>query len=156
MKILILSDSHGFSTELEEILKKERSADMIIHLGDGSTDMYDMNEYTAGKPFYQIKGNCDPYAYDFPQRLITFADNIKIFACHGHLYNVKNDITPLFYAAKQENCRIALYGHTHIPFSEEYDGVHIFNPGCAKNGSYGILETKEGSFTISHADIFGI
>lgn len=156
MKILVLSDSHSFDAELKEILKKERTADMIIHLGDGSDDLYDMSKYTAGKPVYYIKGNCDAYAYDFPQRIITFADKFKIFACHGHMYNVKFDIMPLYYAAKQEGCDIALFGHTHIPFSEAYDGVHIFNPGCAKSGSYGIIEIKDGSFSLSHRSIFQV
>ncbi len=156
MKILVLSDSHGFSREIQEILSKERNADIIIHLGDGSHDLYDTVEYTAGKPVYQVKGNCDAYAYDFPQRIITYADKIRIFACHGHMYNVKSDLTPLFYAAKQEDCRIALYGHTHIPFSEEYDGVYIFNPGCAKNGCYGIIETEGENFTAYHRDIFSL
>ncbi|MBR3768854.1 MAG: metallophosphoesterase [Clostridia bacterium] len=153
MKILILSDSHGFSQELEAILKKERNADMIIHLGDGGKDMFDMNEYTAFKPVYQIKGNCDTSAYNFPLRLISYAEKVKFLACHGHAYNVKLGLSSLYYAAKEEECAVALYGHTHIVNIEEYDGVTLFNPGSIMNGKYGIMEVTGERFTLKHCKI---
>lgn len=153
MKILILSDSHGFTNCLEEILKSERSADVIIHLGDGGSDLFDMTEYTAGKPVYQIKGNCDYSSFNFPLRLISYAENVKFFACHGHAYNVKTTLHSLFYAAKEQECKIALYGHTHIPNSEEYEGIILFNPGSVSNGKYGIMEVRKGSVTLTHKSL---
>lgn len=154
MKLLILSDSHGSTKELEMILQKERSSDMIIHLGDGGSDLLQMNEYTQGKPVYQIKGNCDLSVYNFPLRLISYVRDIKFFACHGHAYNVKSGVIPLFYTAKEEGCTIALFGHTHCPYYEEYDGVHLFNPGSARDGSYGILDIGDNGFSFIHRNIF--
>ncbi|MBQ9945338.1 MAG: metallophosphoesterase [Clostridia bacterium] len=153
MKILIISDTHGFSSLLEAVLKKERGCDAVIHLGDGGADMFAMREYINTKPFYQIKGNCDMQCYDFTLRVISFFDSVKFFACHGHTHNVKTDRLALYYAAKSEGCSLALYGHTHIPLTEEYDGVTVFNPGSISNGSYGILETEGKSFSLRHCRI---
>ena len=126
---------------------------MIIHLGDGSADMLDMNEYTAGKPLYQIKGNCDPSAYGFSPHLLSYAEGIKFFACHGHMYNVKQGLIALFCKAKENECNIALYGHTHIAACEKYDGVVLFNPGSVMNGKYGILTVNNTSFSAQHCGI---
>lgn len=152
MKVLILSDSHR-SDLVKDILKKERFCDAFIHLGDGGSDMLDTGEYTGGRPVYNVKGNCDMASYNFPVRLISYFDSVKFYACHGHTHDVKRDLTAIFYAARQENCTLALFGHTHIPTKEEYDGVTLFNPGSAMNGRYGILETDGDSFTVRHCSL---
>lgn len=150
MKILILSDSHSFRNALEEILKNERSADMIIHLGDGGSDLFEMTEYTAGKPVYNIKGNCDLSAFSFTERLITYAEDVKFLACHGHMYHVKTTLHSLFYAAKEQDCKVALFGHTHIPHIEDYEGITLFNPGSVASFRYGIMEVKKDKLTLTH------
>lgn len=150
MKILVLSDSHGFTDMLEAILRKERDADIIIHLGDGGADMLGMNHLTAGKPVYQIKGNCDISAYNFSPKLISSAEDVRFFACHGHMYNVKHDVTALYFAASEANCSLALFGHTHIQFSEDYKGVTLFNPGSVMNGKYGIVTVNGKDIKTEH------
>ena len=149
MKVLILSDSHGMTSRLEEILEKEKNADIILHLGDGGKDLMYMNGHTSGKIVYQIKGNCDSDLYGFPPKLISFIGDIKFIACHGHEYQVKNGLTTLFYAAKQHECQIAFYGHTHTAFHEKEDGIEFFNPGSVRDGKYGIMEASSGKFSLS-------
>ena len=150
MKTLIVSDSHGNSRIIERIMAAEPNIDCVIHLGDGADDLTGLTGYL---PSYQLKGNNDPSFFGFPQKLVTYIGNIKFFACHGHLLDVKYGLTKLYYSAKQDECRLALFGHTHIPFTEEGDGVTLFNPGCAYKGWYGILETKGDSFTLTHKNI---
>ncbi len=152
MKVLIISDSHR-SQLLTDILKKERNADIILHLGDGSPDMLDTGEYTGGKPVYTLKGNCDLSSYNFPAKLISFAGKAKFFACHGHAYNVKEGLSALFYAAKEAECAFAFYGHTHIPHIEKYEDVTLFNPGAVMNGRYGIMEINGDSITLQHRSL---
>lgn len=153
MKVLIISDSHGFTSKLRDILEKERDCDMIIHLGDGSPDLDTLSSLTAYKPVCQIKGNCDRLSYNLTERFISFADNFKYFACHGHAYNVKNDLTALFYAAKEYECNFAFYGHTHIPAYEEYENIVLFNPGSVMNGRYGMLITNGKDFELTNKEI---
>lgn len=152
MKVIILSDSHSYVATLEEILKKE-SFDAVIHLGDGASDMRYTENLTAQKPVYQLKGNCDFNSSFLPARFISYFDKVKFFACHGDKYNVKSTLISLMYAAKEYECALALFGHTHRPYKEEADGMCFFNPGSAANGSYGILETNGESFRIFHKSI---
>ncbi len=152
MKTVIVSDSHGNSRIIERILSAEPNTDCVIHLGDGADDLTGL---TGTIPVYQIKGNNDPSFFNFPPKLITYIGNIKFFACHGHLLDVKYSLTKLYYAALQDECRIAFFGHTHIPFIAENDGITFFNPGCSYMGSYGVLETKGDMYTITHKNILG-
>ena len=38
-------------------------------------------------------------------------------------------------AAKEKSARVALFGHTHAAYCEEYDGIWLLNPGAC--GFYG-------------------
>ena len=144
MKLLILSDSHGYSFFLEEILKRERGADMIIHLGDGAADLLAMAEYTMGKPVYTCRGNCDSVAYGFPEFVLTEADGVKIFACHGHRYGVKFGLQNLYYAAREQGAKLCLFGHTHEPYSDFDGDLFMVNPGPVAGGYYATAEIKNG------------
>ena len=143
MKLLILSDSHSDVVSLKKILKREKNVDAVIHLGDGGTDMWDMNEYTQDLPCYQCQGNCDSSFYNFSAEINLTLCSKKIMACHGHRYNVKSGINTIYFAAKEKEADICLYGHTHMPNNEYYAGVHLFNPGAVKDGRYGIIEIDE-------------
>ena len=35
----------------------------------------------------------------------------------------------LCYSAREIECDIVLFGHTHMPFDEDFDGVRVMNPG---------------------------
>ncbi len=155
MKTVIVSDSHGNSGIIERILAAERNTDCVIHLGDGADDLMGLTAYTGKIPVYQLKGNNDPSFYNFSPKLITYMGNIKFFACHGHLLDVKYGLTKLYYAAKQDECRVAFFGHTHIPFIEESEEITFFNPGCAYMGQYGVFETNHQTFTLEHKNILG-
>lgn len=143
MKLLILSDSHGDIPTLEDILKKEKGIDAVIHLGDGGTNMWDVKELTQNYPVYQCQGNCDSSFYNFSSEINLTLYSKKIMACHGHRYNVKNGLNTIYFAAKEKGADICLYGHTHIPNNEYYAGIHLFNPGAVKDGRYGIIELDD-------------
>lgn len=152
MKIIIVSDSHSRKSNLEAVFEAENCFSAVIHLGDGASDMQHISRYTNGKPVYQIKGNCDYYD-DSPKRFISYFDKLKFFSCHGDAYNVKTTLISLFYAAKEYDCKLALYGHTHRAHKEFFDGICLFNPGSIANGEYGILEVDGESFEVTHKHI---
>jgi hypothetical protein len=45
---------------------------------------------------------------------------------------------------------VVIFGHTHIPYYEEEEGVHYFNPGAAHDGRYGILEFIDKNIRFEH------
>ncbi len=128
---VVLSDSHGRRRAIEKLRPLFAENDYIVHLGDGSADMRAvLGEYP--EKTYLIKGNCDAqYGED---EFVLEAEGISVFCCHGHRYGVKSGTARLAARAKQLDCEVALYGHTHRAEVAEVDGVLCINPGSA--GSY--------------------
>lgn len=64
---------------------------------------------------------------------------------HGHEHHVHQGLDTLVAVAKQNGCKIALYGHTHLYRTELIDGIYVMNPGSIDSTrdkrppSYGII-----------------
>ena len=131
LRILIMSDSHGRNENVELAIAQVREEigefQMLIHLGDVG-DAREI-ESLAGVPCYIVRGNTDYDAKHLNANVIE-AGGHRIFATHGHLYQVDTRLELLRFAALENDCDIAMYGHTHVPYLEEApDDVTILNPG---------------------------
>ena len=149
-KLIILSDTHGNAQGVSELMPRIAENDYVIHLGDGATDMREVRgEYP--EKVYACRGNCDLY-YPVPEDGELEVEGIKIYFCHGHKYGVKSNLYALAEEAKQRDCEIALYGHTHEASILEVSGVTLINPGSmrspdGKGGSYCYLVVNKNKFT---------
>lgn len=150
MKILVMSDSHGKYEYVYSIVAENMDADVIIHLGDGPNDLVNTQLPTA--EIFKVRGNCD-FNFTLSTQLIEALGGYKFSITHGHEFGVKQGLEAYLSNAKLNNCDVALYGHTHIPFYEERDGVHIFNPGAVRNGSYGIINISEAGMEFMHCEM---
>ena len=148
-KILVLSDSHGFYDTMTEIVRKERPS-LIFHLGDHIRDSERLAEEFFHIPVRRVVGNCDYYDPG-PEFVVDELEGVRIYACHGHRYNVKYGLMRLGYAAREMRADLCLFGHTHIPFLEENGELTLFNPGAvnSSNPSYGVITVNNGTFTCS-------
>lgn len=155
MRYLVVSDSHGRDADLGLILSKEKNNDGIIYLGDGIRDILFPSPETFGKAVYSVKSMRDPVGADRPYELVLTLDGIKVYLCHGdHLYtDVKLGFASLINKGIYHGAQICFFGHTHKQTLLETDGLTLFNPGAAKDGEYGIFETKNGAFTLLHRRI---
>lgn len=131
LRILIMSDSHGRNENVELAIAQVREEigefQMLIHLGDVG-DAREI-ESLAGVPCYIVRGNTD-YDAKLLNANVIEAGGHRIFATHGHLYQVDTRLDLLRFAALENDCDIAMYGHTHVPYLEEDpDDVTILNPG---------------------------
>lgn len=131
LRILIMSDSHGRNENVELAIAQVREEigefQMLIHLGDVG-DAREL-ESLAGVPCYIVRGNTD-YDAKLLNANVIEAGGHRIFATHGHLYQVDMRLDLLRFAALENDCDIAMYGHTHVPYLEEdSDDVTILNPG---------------------------
>ncbi len=147
MRIVIISDSHGHGSIVDRIIRRESKAEAIIFLGDVTSDIEDFTYEYTNKNFYIVSGNCDRCS-SHPYSTVAQIGGVKIFITHGHTLGVKGGIDSLVAAARQQDCQIALYGHTHIPDTKYVDGLYIVNPGsCARsrNGynSYAVIDIRE-------------
>ena len=131
LRILIMSDSHGRNENVELAIAQVREEigefQMLIHLGDVG-DAREI-ESLAGVPCYIVRGNTD-YDAKLLNANVIEASGHRIFATHGHLYQVDVRLDLLRFAALENDCDIAMYGHTHVPYLEEDpDDITILNPG---------------------------
>lgn len=125
--IVVLSDTHGNRRDIESLFPVMEESDMIIHLGDTSQDGSFILAKFPNKT-YLLNGNCDIFKAG-ENELVLEVEGVKIFACHGHLYSVKSTPVKLVKRAKELDCAVALYGHTHTACEKEIDGVLTVNPG---------------------------
>ena len=144
MRILVVSDTHADVFNFEKVIKKHIDIDVIVHCGDGASDVESMKELYPGKMFLSVKGNCDWCSESPNVETITLEGN-KLFITHGHIYDVKSSLLRLSLAAKESGAKLVLFGHTHIPCDVYEDGVYFLNPGSLRGyrGGYALVDLSE-------------
>lgn len=154
MKLVVFSDSHGYTKKLETAASMHTDADLFVFLGDGIRDAERVFERFGGIPSTIVKGNCDSLfsASHLSECTLDLAE-ARVMCTHGHLYGVKSGLGALCNAAKQKNAALALYGHTHTPLETRTDGIVMFNPGSVAQGSYGIVYIEKSGVLCSHGKI---
>jgi hypothetical protein len=146
LKLIIFSDSHGETDNMYLAVKAEKP-DAIIHLGDYDSDCKVFREFTI--PLYSVRGNCDWGSDNLVTMDLNF-DGKRIFLTHGHTYHVKESYDYIINAAMLMEADVVLFGHTHIPYYDERDGLYVINPGSAGRGAYkgyGVLTIENGKIS---------
>lgn len=144
MKWLVVSDSHGMSGNLYDVLESHRDIEGLFFLGDGLHDIEYLKGTHPDLKVYAVCGNCDkPGA---PTEGIADCGGVCVLYTHGHMYGVKSALGPLCRHAKEEGAAVALYGHTHNPLCGTQEGVLLANPGALSHFpiQYGILTVENG------------
>lgn len=126
-KVLVISDTHGRTKNLEKILPLVQPIDQLLHLGDVGNDV-DYIEVIAECPCCFVAGNNDYYS-DLPRERLIQLNGVPIFMTHGHYHYVNARKDFIRSAAVQRGAKIALFGHTHVPYLEEENGILVANPG---------------------------
>ncbi|GGB28016.1 YfcE family phosphodiesterase [Virgibacillus dakarensis] len=141
-KVLIVSDSHGLTAELDQI-KEKHQTDYMFHCGDAELDM-DAAELEG---FIKVAGNCD-FDTRFPDEQLAEMEGVKFFITHGHLYNVKANLMTLSYRAQENNAQVVCFGHTHIAGAKKIGDLLFINPGSIRlprnrpESTYAIMDWK--------------
>ncbi len=147
-KVLVFSDSHGSLHNIKKVLKKNKDIDLLIHLGDIGHQEEELRMLVpCGVRIF--KGNCD-WGSTYPDADVFNVGPIKIFASHGHQYGVNYGYEKLYYTALENECNVALFGHTHVPLIDEGDKVTIANPGSIERPRQ--YEAKPSYLTIEIED----
>lgn len=126
-KVLVISDTHGRTKNLDKILPLVKPLDQLIHLGDVGNDVAYI-EVVAECPCCFVAGNNDYYS-NLPGERVIKLNEVSMFLTHGHYYYVNARKDLVYSAAVQRGAKIALFGHTHVPYLEEKNGVLVANPG---------------------------
>lgn len=158
MKVLIVSDSHGYDEEVKRCIDKENAEgeiDCLIHLGDVENDGEQIKSWVNG-PVIMVAGNCDS-GYGHPTSKTFRLGHHKVFAVHGHKHDVNISMQYLEYTALQYGCDIVMFGHTHCPWKKMDTELTVLNPGsiafprqAGKKPTYMVMEMDmlSGEYTV--------
>ncbi len=153
MKIGVLSDTHlrAPNKNLDYILDEIFfDTDLILHAGDIVTRS--VLERLEERGTLVVCGNMDDYdVLDLaPQTRILKLGSKKIALIHG--WGSKDGLVQrIFERFEPDSPDIIVYGHTHMPFWGEINGVMMFNPGSASRNVFppgrtvGLLEIIDES-----------
>lgn len=153
MKVVVISDTHtmGLSRTLPpSAWPYIETADHILHGGD-VCDPGLLHDLAACAPVTAVIGNCDPWSikeWGATETATVELGGINIGMIHdsGPRDGRWKRMRKLF-----PDARVVVFGHSHIPWNEDRDGLLLFNPGSptwkrkAPFPSMGILWIENGS-----------
>lgn len=148
MRLVVFSDSHGRTLEMHEAIERE-CPDAVVHLGDCYPDACELRYAYPAIPIYAVRGNND-WANEVPWQSVISLDNVQIYLTHGHQDGVSfSSPGHVPQRAIQRNCRLALFGHTHIAYKKTIGGVFVVNPGSISlprqgRASYAVIQITNG------------
>ena len=144
MKLLVASDIHGSAYFLNKLMDRVKSekperilllGDLLYHgprndLPEGYDPKKCIDIYNSIKnDLICVRGNCDgevdQMVLQFPitsDIAYVYINGLNIIASHGHKFNPDN-----LPATRKGD--VFLFGHTHVPYLEDKDGVICMNPG---------------------------
>ncbi|MBV8083989.1 MAG: metallophosphoesterase family protein [Chloroflexi bacterium] len=157
MVIGLLADTHvpkrarGLPAKAYQYL---RGVDAIIHAGDVVTgDLLD--ELAKIAPVHAVLGNND-HGLELPDRLELVFEGVRVAVVH-------DSGARLARAARLRRwfpeAQVVVFGHSHIPLNEQYDGLLLVNPGSPTDRrrqpshTMGLLHVGEGR---AKADIMAL
>lgn len=148
-KILVVSDNHRKLDNIYQLLEENPDISYFIHLGDGEGSEDAIRTHLPkGCESYFVQGNNDFFAY-LPKEIEMRLGKERLFLTHGHLYGVGFDLQGLADEARARNCSMALFGHTHRPFSRMVNGVLCINPGSI---NFPRQENRKPSYAMFYLD----
>lgn len=124
MNICVMSDSHGRTDRIDEVLSRHSDIDLLIHAGDHADDVINRKDI----PVKTVCGNCD-LPGSAPEEELMEVGGIRILLAHGHLFKVKQSLLRLQYRAKETGASLVIFGHSHVPIIVEEEGIVFCNPG---------------------------
>lgn len=148
----MLSDTHAprfWKRCPPAVAEHLRSADLILHGGDVCVASV-LDELAQYAPVVAVCGNNDGpdvVAWGAPETVEFDIDGLPVAMIHdsGQKTGRWTRMRRRFPSA-----RLVVFGHSHIPWDEERDGLRVFNPGSPTDkrrqahGTVGVLEVVDG------------
>ncbi len=153
LKAIIISDTHAGTIEKlgPALISRIKAADVVIHAGDADTDDFMSELKKISRSLYAVRGNCD-WGSDLPPKIVFNIEGLRVGVSHG-TGNYANVIDRLSYLFSDDDVKMIIFGHTHVPINEDIEGVRFINPGSTslnrslKYGTFAELTVEGSSFT---------
>ncbi len=150
MLAVVLADTHipRRAKKLPEgLLAHLEHADLILHAGD-LMDPGLLDTLAAYAPVKAVRGNLDPPETGLPETLEFELDGAPIAMIHdsgpkkGRWRRMRR---------RFPEARVIVFGHSHIPWLEDEDGLLLLNPGSPTDKrrqpdyTFALLRVENGS-----------
>lgn len=108
---------------------EDADVELILHAGDLSTRAA-LDQLEAYAPVEAVQGNVEDAEI---VRTLPITRQISVGGCLIGLVHILGDRATRRGAARREfpDARVVIFGHSHIPFIEDRDGLLLLNPGSA-------------------------
>ena len=130
-RIGVISDTHipHFKRLPDVIWEHFAGVELIMHAGDLSR-LTVIAELETIAPVVAVQGNIEEE--EVVQKL-PIKREIVVGHCRIGVVHILGDSHNRERIARQEfpNARCVVFGHSHVPWNQEHDGLLLFNPGSA-------------------------
>jgi putative phosphoesterase len=146
---VVLADTHiprrarALPEGLVPYLKK---ADLVLHAGD-LIEASLLDELALYAPIRAVKGNVDLPEVDLPETLEFDFGGARIAMIHD---SGRKEGRRRRLARRFPDARVVVFGHSHVPFLEDEDGLLLLNPGSPTDRrrqprhTFALLRAEEG------------
>jgi len=148
----IIADTHiprRASALPENLLPYLERVDLILHAGDLMEPAL-IDVLAAHAPTRAVRGNLDPPGVDLPDALAFEFGGVSVAMIHdsGAKKGRRNRMKRRF-----PDARVVVFGHSHIPWLDDEDGLLLLNPGSPTdrrrqpNYTFAFLRAEDGEVT---------
>lgn len=130
-RIGVISDTHipHYKKLPDVIWEYFAGVELLLHAGDLSM-LSVLSELETIAPVVAVQGNIEE---DEVVRKLPVKREIVVGHCRIGIVHILGDAHHRERVARQEfpNARCVVFGHTHVPWNQEHNGLLLFNPGSA-------------------------
>jgi putative phosphoesterase len=160
--IAVISDTHGKPHASLFPILEQYGPSLILDAGDLGAPalLSDLNKVS---PTVFVRGNIDPVCPTCPDSVSlritmggTFSMDLLLLHIAIARMRLNRDTLDLL---RQHPAQGVVFGHSHIPFVGEEDGIWLFNPGSAGPArmglptTIGLIELSSGKVSFRHIDL---
>ena len=145
-RIGLISDTHMPARCAEmpaAVFDVLRGVDLLLHAGDVG-ELWVLDRLSAIAPVIAVHGNDETAEVqrELPYQQLVVAGGVRILLTHGHhpdrtqeMEFRKDDRWPPKLArraamGRRAGARVVVFGHIHIPLTDEREGLLLINPGA--------------------------
>jgi putative phosphoesterase len=157
VRIAVLSDTHAprfWKSCPPAVAERLHAVDAILHAGDVCTAEV-LDELSQFAPVHAVLGNndgADVAAWGAPESLHLTLDGLSVAMVHdsGPAEGRGRRLRRRF-----PDASLVVFGHSHIPWDESFDGQRAFNPGSPTDrrrqprGTMGELQIEDGRLVVA-------
>ena len=128
MLVVVLADTHiprRAKALPGQLVPRLERADLILHAGDLLVEdvLYELEAYA---PVQAVKGNVDGWGVQLPETRELEVGGVPVAMIHdsGPKKGRRRRMRRRF-----PDARVVVFGHSHIPWLDDEDGLMLLNPG---------------------------